>query len=80
MQGRLAKRPDAQQLLGLPVTLAIRQDQRFGGHLRFVAWMDGKADTPKTNRELVEACKTPEDFREMFILLGIHGKQWRIST
>ena len=54
---------------------AIRR--RFGGHPKFVAWMEGKDKPDDSWVDNVNNCKTPDDFLNLFKVLGVPGDRWK---
>jgi hypothetical protein len=56
---------------------AIRIDKRFKSYPKFVAWMDGKTEPPKSWPKRIAACQTQADFLSLFNELGIPDEKWR---
>ena len=60
-------------------SLAKAIADRFDGHPKFVAWMEGKEKPADNWYQVVNKCITPEDFLMLFKSLGIPGDKWKSS-
>jgi hypothetical protein len=59
------------------IVAGIKEDEKFESFPHFVAWMDGKTEPPKSWSKKVAACRTQQDFLDLFNGEGIPGEAWR---